>query len=148
MALNAGAGRFRHFLDAQAPVYGEVLDELRRGCKQGHWMWFVFPQLAGLGRSAAARRYALHSLDGAALYEAHPVLGARLRECTSIVAGHDGRDASGIFGHPDELKFHSSMTLFQEAAPGEPVFTKALERFFGGRGDELTRGLLGLPPAR
>jgi uncharacterized protein (DUF1810 family) len=144
MALmgTSAAGPFRHFLEAQAPIYRGVLDELRRGRKESHWMWFVFPQLSGLGRSETARRFALHALDEAALYAAHPVLGARLRECTGIAAGHGGRSASDIFGHPDAMKFRSSMTLFETAVPGEPPFAAALERFFGGRRDELTLGLL------
>ena len=113
------------------------------GRKQSHWMWFVFPQLAGLGRSGMARRYALHSLNEAALYAAHPVLGARLRECTSIVAGHDDRGVGEIFGHPDDMKFRSSMTLFEAAVPAEPLYRAVLERFFGGRRDELTLERLG-----
>jgi len=138
----SAAGPFRHFLEAQAPVYGNVLDELRGGRKQTHWMWFVFPQLAGLGHSDMARRYALHSLNEAALYAAHPVLGERLRECTAVVAGHHERGIAEIFGHPDDMKFRSSMTLFEAAVPAEPLFQGVLERFFGGRRDELTLGLL------
>jgi uncharacterized protein (DUF1810 family) len=135
-------GPFRHFLEAQAPIYRAVLDELRRGRKESHWMWFVFPQLAGLGRSETSRRFALSSREDAALYAAHPVLGARLRECTGLVAGHAGMGATEIFGRPDDMKFRSSMTLFESAVPGEPLFAAAIGQFFGGRRDELTLDLI------
>ena len=142
MSREEDAKRFRHFLEAQAPVYTAVLEELRRGRKESHWMWFVFPQLAGLGRSAMSRRYRLDSLGEAALYAAHPVLGHRLRECTGLVAGHAGMSAREIFGPPDDTKFRSSMTLFEAAVPEEPLFAAAIEQFFGGGRDGLTLQLL------
>jgi uncharacterized protein (DUF1810 family) len=105
-------------------------------------MWFIFPQLEGLGSSEMARRYAIASGDEAAAYLAHPVLGPRLRECTSAVAMHDDRDVKQIFGHPDDLKFHSCMTLFADVAPDEAVFQACLDRFFGGTPDAATLGRL------
>ena len=105
-------------------------------------MWFVFPQIAGLGFSERSRRYALASKEEATAYAAHPVLGARLRECTELVVGTEGRSASEIFGQPDDMKFCSSMTLFEAAVPDERLFADALQRFFGGRRDELTLELL------
>ncbi|MCZ6764411.1 MAG: DUF1810 domain-containing protein [Alphaproteobacteria bacterium] len=133
----------RRFVDAQAPVYGQVLLELRSGEKKSHWMWFVFPQLKGLGHSPMAQRFALSSSDEAAAYLDHPVLGPRLIECTGIVNGHEGRTARGIFGHPDDLKFRSCMTLFALTAPDSPVFKKALDKYFDGETDPLTsRGLV------
>ncbi|MGH8852997.1 MAG: DUF1810 domain-containing protein [Telluria sp.] len=126
------------FVQAQAPVYGRVLDELRAGHKCSHWMWFVFPQIAGLGKSEMAQRYAIVSDDEAAAYLAHPVLGARLRECAAIVAGLDGPTAAQIFGYPDELKFHSSMTLFADVAPDEGVFQACIDKYFDGEPDAET----------
>jgi uncharacterized protein (DUF1810 family) len=133
----------QRFVDAQQPVYGQALGELRRGRKQSHWMWFVFPQLAGLGSSPTAQRYALGSLAEAQAYLAHPVLGRRLREAAAAVNAVEGRSAHDIFGAPDDLKFRSSMTLFQAAAPDEPVFGQALGRYFGGEPDRRTLALLG-----
>ena len=130
------------FLAAQAPVYPAVLDELRAGRKRTHWMWFVFPQLAGLGHSAMARRFALSGLAAARAYLAHTVLGGRLRDCTALVLGVEERSVGEIFGSPDDLKFRSSMTLFAQAGPGETLFTEALETCFDGRPDELTLRLL------
>lgn len=126
------------FLDAQAPVIATVRAELARGRKQSHWMWFVFPQVSGLGRSAMAERYAIASLDEAKAYLAHPVLGARLREITALVLAVEGRTAHDIFGTPDDLKFRSCMSLFARAAPQEPVFRAALENYFAGREDAAT----------
>ena len=128
----------QRFLDVQAPVIERVQSELRAGAKRTHWMWFVFPQIAGLGRSAMAQRHAIASLDEAKAYAAHPVLGARLRDCTALVLAVEGKAAHAIFGSPDDLKFHSCMTLFARAAPEEPLFNQALERFFSGREDPLT----------
>jgi len=128
----------QRFLDAQAPVIDTVRTELRHGRKQTHWMWFVFPQIAGLGFSAMARRYALHSLDEAIAYDTHPVLGARLRECTSLVLAVYGRSINEIFGAPDDLKFHSCMTLFARAAPDAPEFCAALDTYFGEQEDAQT----------
>lgn len=126
------------FVEAQAPVYPRALAELTAGSKQSHWMWFVFPQLSGLGRSPMAQHYAIHSLDEARSYLAHPLLGARLKECTSAVLGVMAKSAHEIFDTPDDLKFHSSMTLFAHAAPDEPLFRAALEKYFDGKEDELT----------
>lgn len=136
-------GRFDRFVEAQEDVWPAVRRELEAGRKTSHWMWFVFPQLAGLGRSSMAARFALDSLDEARAYAAHPVLGARLREATGLVNAHAGRGAHAIFGSPDDLKFHSSMTLFARAVPGEPAFTAALRTFYGGVADRLTLDLLG-----
>jgi len=126
------------FVAAQAPVYTRALAEQTAGRKQSHWMWFVFPQLAGLGRSPMAQHYALHSLDEARSYLAHPLLGARLKECTGTVLSVTGKTAHEIFDTPDDLKFHSSMTLFSRAAPDEPLFCNALDKYFGGKEDALT----------
>ena len=130
------------FVAAQDPVYATVCAELRAGAKRSHWMWFIFPQLQGLGWSPMARRYAIASLAEARAYLEHPVLGARLRECTLLVTAVEGRTLGEIFGHPDDLKFHSSMTLFARAsADGEP-FAAALRKYWGGRYDERTLELL------
>lgn len=126
------------FVQAQDPVYATVLAELRTGHKHSHWMWFIFPQLAGLGRSEMAQRYAIASSDEAAAYLAHPVLGARLRECAGIVAARDDLSAEALFGHPDDLKFRSSMTLFADVAPDEEVFQACIDRYFDGEPDDAT----------
>lgn len=128
----------QRFLDAQAQTYDRALAELRAGDKRSHWMWFVFPQLAGLGFSAMAQRYALSGLDEARAYLAHPVLGPRLLACTDAVLAGEGRSALQIFGSPDDMKFRSSMTLFRAAAPDEPRFGRALEKYYGGAADERT----------
>jgi len=128
----------QRFVAAQAPVIAQVLAELRAGAKRTHWMWFVFPQVSGLGASAMARRYAISSLDEAKAYLAHPVLGQRLRDGTQLVLDVKGRTAREIFGAPDDLKFRSSMTLFARAAPGGGPFEAALETYFAGRDDPLT----------
>ncbi len=135
------------FLEAQNQVYPDVLAELRAGRKRTHWMWFVFPQLAGLGQSDMARRYALGSVAEARNYFTHAVLAARLVECTEAVLLHAPasaapRSLNDIFGSPDDLKFHSSMTLFHRAAPEAGVFERALQAFFGGNEDERTLRLL------
>jgi uncharacterized protein (DUF1810 family) len=122
----------QRFVDAQHPVYAAVVSELRAGRKRSHWMWFIFPQISGLGHSATAQTFAVSSLAEAAAYLAHPTLGPRLRECAALVADTDGRSIAEIFGHPDDLKFHSSMTLFARAAPGEPIFATCLQKYFGG----------------
>jgi uncharacterized protein (DUF1810 family) len=126
------------FVAAQSPVIDRVRAELRAGRKRSHWMWFVFPQIAGLGRSPTAMHYAITSLDEARAYLAHPVLGERLRECTRLVLDVEGKSAHDIFGSPDDLKFHSSMTLFARAAPLETLFTDALEKYFAGQPDTAT----------
>ncbi|WP_332812749.1 DUF1810 domain-containing protein [Sphingomonas sp.] len=130
------------FVDAQAPLYREALAELRRGHKQGHWMWFVFPQIAGLGSSAMARHYAIASAAEARSYLEHPVLGPRLRECTAAVLAHKDKGAEEVFGEIDTLKLRSSMTLFAAVAePGSP-FERCLLGFFGGAPDPATLRLL------
>ena len=126
------------FVAAQAPVFGQVLEELGQGRKATHWMWFVFPQIAGLGLSAMSRRYAIASLEEAQAYLAHPVLGPRLRQCTGILLGIEGLSARAIFGSPDDMKLHSSMTLFARAAPEEALFGQVLDRYFDGRPDRAT----------
>jgi uncharacterized protein (DUF1810 family) len=128
----------QRFVEAQADAYETALAELRRGRKTTHWMWFVFPQIAGLGRSSIARFYAIGSLDEARAYVAHPVLGPRLIACVRTVNALEGRTAHAIFGSPDDLKLHASLTLFARAAPEEPVFAEALVKYFGGRLDALT----------
>lgn len=132
----------QRFVAAQAATYAQALAELKRGEKQTHWMWFVFPQIAGLGSSPTAQRYAIGSLDEARAYLAHPVLGPRLKECTAAVNAVDGRSAHQIFGSPDDFKFRSSMTLFREAAPDEPLFGLALERYYAGQPDPKTLQIL------
>jgi len=131
----------QRFVDAQHSVYPEVRAELAAGCKRSHWMWFVFPQLKGLGATSMAQHYGIASKAEAQAYWAHPLLGPRLRECTELVLAVDGRSAHEIFGPPDDLKFRSCMTLFAQAA-GAPVFARALEQYFGGRPDEATLRLL------
>ena len=130
------------FVSAQADVIERVRAELQRGRKQSHWMWFVFPQLAGLGSSPMANRYAIASLAEARAYLVHPLLGARLRECTELVLAIDGKTAHDIFGTPDDLKFRSCLSLFAEAAPNEIVFNAALEKYFAGAKDPRTLALL------
>ena len=126
------------FVRAQEPVMAQVLEELAAGRKRTHWMWFVFPQIAGLGRSAMAQRYALGSLEEARAYLAHPVLGPRLVRCAGLVNAVEGRTVNAILGSPDDLKFHSCMTLFALARPGEGVFWRALDQHFGGASDPFT----------
>ena len=128
----------QRFVDAQQPVYETVLSELRDGRKRSHWMWFIFPQISGLGHSVTSQTFALSSLAEAAAYLAHPKLGPRLRECAALVASIEGRSVDEIFDYPDDLKFYSSMTLFAHAAPREPVFAACLEKYFGGQRDPRT----------
>ena len=123
-------------------TYEQAVDELRRGYKTSHWMWFVFPQIAGLGRSSTSRRYAISSLDEAQAYLEHPVLGPRLRECASLVIQAQAPSAERIFGGIDAQKLHSSMTLFLRAAPDEALFQQVLDQYFGGRADPATDRLL------
>jgi uncharacterized protein (DUF1810 family) len=134
------------FVEAQNLVYDMVLQELRAGRKATHWMWFVFPQLKALGRSATAKHFGLDGRDEAAAYWCHPVLGARMKHCTELVAAIQGKTAHQIFGSPDEMKLKSCMTLFEAVARDEPVFRQVLERFFEGKRDEVTAGLLGDTP--
>ena len=130
------------FVEAQSQVYASVCEELTAGKKTSHWMWFVFPQLKGLGRSPAARHFGLESRAEALAYWRHPVLGKRLKTCTALVLAIGSPNAHDIFGSPDDLKFRSCMTLFAQAVPDEPVFNQALERFFAGKPDESTLELL------
>jgi uncharacterized protein (DUF1810 family) len=126
------------FVEAQEPVYSNVIAELKAGRKTSHWMWFIFPQIAGLGHSAMAQKYAITSADEAAAYLAHPLLGQRLRECSALVAAIDDKEIGDIFGAPDDMKFHSSMTLFAEVAPDEAVFQDCINKFFDGVPDQAT----------
>jgi len=134
---------FEPFVAAQDPIYASVLAELRAGQKATHWMWFIFPQLRALGRSATALRFGIADLDEARAYLAHPVLGPRLRECTEAVNRVSGRTAHEIFGSPDDMKFRSSMTLFAHAADDPAPFRRALERYYDGLEDPVTVGLIG-----
>ena len=140
----AGADPFhlQRFLEAQAPVLPQVQAELRAGRKRSHWMWFVFPQLAGLGHSAMAQRYAISGLAEARAYLAHPVLGPRLKDCVALVLQGPERDAHALFGSPDDLKFQSCLTLFHRAAPEEAMFRQALEAFYKGKEDKRSGSFL------
>ena len=133
------------FVTAQSGVYEQVLAELRAGAKRSHWMWFVFPQLAGLGTSAMAARYALASVEEAAAFLEHPLLGLRLRTCTDAVMRVEKRSAEQIFGYPDVLKFRSSLTLFHRAAPEDLLLSAVLLRFFNGISDPATLERLRAP---
>ena len=133
------------FVQAQDPVLAQVRQELRDGRKRSHWMWFVFPQLSGLGHSAMARHYAIASLAEAWAYLEHPLLGPRLVECGALVNAVEGRSINQILGSPDDLKFHSSMTLFNLAQPEAPVFREALKKYFDGALDRLTAERLARP---
>jgi uncharacterized protein (DUF1810 family) len=132
--------RLERFVAAQdaRDTYARALRELRAGAKRSHWMWFIFPQVAGLGLSAMAQEYAISGLAEARAYLSHPVLGPRLRECASALTALDGKDATEVFGPVDAMKLRSSMTLFAEAAPAEPVFTEVLKKYFDGEPDKTT----------
>jgi uncharacterized protein (DUF1810 family) len=130
--------QLQRFVGAQKPVYETVVAELRAGRKRSHWMWFIFPQISGLGHSVTAQTFAVSSLAEAAAYLAHPVLGPRLRECAALVASIEQRSIDEIFDYPDDMKFHSSMTLFARAAPREPIFAVCLQKYFGGQPDPRT----------
>jgi len=132
----------QRFVAAQAPIYDQVVTELRDGTKRSHWMWFVFPQLAGLGHSPAARHYAIADRAHALAYLSHPLLNARLHECAALLNRHGGLTAEQIFGYPDCLKLHSCLTLFNEVAPDDPVIAQALQKYFGGEQDQATLRLL------
>jgi uncharacterized protein (DUF1810 family) len=136
----------QRFVAAQDPVYRKVVEELRRGEKASHWMWFVFPQLRGLGSSPMARQFAIQSLEEAAAYLAHAPLGARLRECTQLVLDIENSNIERIFGFPDHLKFRSCMTLFKRAGRGSALFRDALAKYFDGEEDPLTVSILGEAP--
>jgi len=135
-------GRFVAAQDAGGS-YQHAVAELRGGRKTSHWMWYVFPQIAGLGQSPTSRRYAISSIDEARAYLAHPLLGPRLRDCAEILTGLSGRTAEQIFGGIDAMKLRSSMTLFRHAAPTEPAFGQVLATYFGGVGDPMTERLIG-----
>jgi uncharacterized protein (DUF1810 family) len=128
----------QRFVDAQAPVVDRVRDELNQGRKRSHWMWFIFPQIAGLGFSTMAQRYAIASLDEARAYLRHPILGPRLEHCTRLVLAVNGRTVTEILGSPDDMKFRSSMTLFARAAPDRPTFAEALRKYFDDEADPET----------
>ena len=130
------------FVEAQEHTFAQAVDELADGRKTSHWMWFVFPQLRGLGHSPTAIRFGIASLDEARAYLAHPLLGPRLKECTQLALRIDGRSISEILGSPDDMKFRSCMTLFDRAAPDETLFAKALHKYFGGAPDTRTLELL------
>jgi uncharacterized protein (DUF1810 family) len=128
----------QRFVDAQNAVYEQVRRELRSGQKESHWMWFIFPQLRGLGHSEMASLYGISGRDEAKVYWEHPVLGPRLRECTELVNRVEGRSIGEIFGYPDDLKFRSSMTLFALSLSENQIFRDALEKYFGGEMDRVT----------
>lgn len=134
----------QRFTDAQEPVYRQVVAELAAGEKTSHWMWFVFPQLDGLGRSSMAQRFAIRSREEAKAYWQHPVLGSRLRECIDLMLAIKGKSALEILDTPDDLKFRSCLTLFAAVLPDEPVFARALEKYFAGGGDSRTLAMLRL----
>jgi len=134
------------FLDAQVPIYSRVVEELAKGRKRTHWMWFIFPQIVGLGRSSVAQHYAIRDLDQARRYLADSILGPRLRECVRLTMNHKGKSALEILGSPDDLKFRSCLTLFRQAASEDSdhlLFTKALDQFYRGEADTRTLELLG-----
>lgn len=140
--MNMAIQGLQRFVEAQDRVYESVCNELALGEKTSHWMWFIFPQLKGLGHSAIAKHYGIASADEALAFWQHPVLGLRLKQCTQLVLAQRNDSARDIFGSPDDLKFKSCMTLFAQIAPDEPLFKLALERFFGGKLDENTLTLL------
>jgi uncharacterized protein (DUF1810 family) len=135
---------FDHFIEAQNRVYDRVVRELTEGQKSSHWMWYIFPQVRGLGFSEISNRYALSSIDEARCYLKHELLGARLRGCTQLVLDIQNRTAEDIFGPVDAMKFRSSMTLFSLCSPSKSLFDSAIEKYFGGKKDPRTIELLGL----
>jgi len=144
--MNAAGGDDPHqlsrFVEAQDKVYERVLAELKSGRKRSHWMWFMFPQIEGLGSSSTTRYYSIKSLEEAREYLDHPVLGKRLRECAETILALEGLSASSIFGYPDDLKLKSSMTLFAAVAEGQSVFGRVLEKYYRGNRDERTLAIL------
>lgn len=126
------------FVEAQNPLFDQVTSELRAGRKMSHWMWFIFPQIQGLGRSPTAIEYAISGLEEARAYLAHPVLGPRLKECTQLILRVENRPLAQILGSPDDMKFRSSMTLFAQVSPDDDIFQKALQKYFRGVPDQLT----------
>jgi uncharacterized protein (DUF1810 family) len=138
MATPADPFNLQRFVDAQAPLYKQVLAELRAGRKRSHWIWFIFPQIAGLGHSSTAQFYAIRSLKEAEAYIQHQIVGARLRECAALVNQLEGSSVHDIFGSPDDMKFHSSMTLFAQATMDNEIFQAALQKYFAGQPDQQT----------
>ncbi len=140
MASEKADDRFRleRFVRAQAPIYKRVLVELQAGKKMSHWMWFIFPQIRGLGYSPTSIEFAISGRDEALAYLQHPVLGQRLKECTKLVLQVDARSALDIFGEPDDIKFRSSMTLFAQVSNNDDIFERALQKYFDGVPDQLT----------
>jgi len=138
MVMSTDPHNLQRFVDAQEPVYSQVLAELRAGRKRSHWIWFIFPQIAGLGSSSTSQLYAIRSLAEAQAYLQHPLLGQRLRECTQLVLSISNRAIDEILGYPDDLKFRSSMTLFAQTNSGDPLFDDALKKYFAGEPDSLT----------
>ncbi|WP_374394926.1 DUF1810 domain-containing protein [Sphingopyxis sp.] len=132
-----GEEQLERFVDAQAQIYPRALEEIRRGAKRSHWMWYIFPQIAGLGRSAMAQRYAITDLAEARAYFEHPLLGARYLECVTALQDLTGSDPASVFGETDAAKLRSSLTLFEAAAP-KPIVGAAIDRWFGGLRDEKT----------
>lgn len=132
----------QRFVEAQNPVYDQVMQELQAGRKRSHWMWYVFPQLDGLGHSAMAERYTLAGIDEARAYLAHPLLGPRLQACVTALLQHHDKSAREMLGSPDYLKLRSCLTLFAQAAPGNPLFQLALVQFYDGEPDALTLAML------
>ena len=130
--------QLQRFVDAQNPLFEQVCAELRQGRKRTHWMWFIFPQIKGLGSSPTAIEFAISSLQEAEAYVRHPILGPRLRECSRLVTLVEGRSINQIFGYPDDLKFHSSMTLFARTTGENQIFKDALKKYFAGEPDRLT----------
>jgi uncharacterized protein (DUF1810 family) len=130
------------FLSAQQPIYPQVLKELNNGKKTTHWMWFIFPQIEGLGSSSTAKFYSIKSIEEAKEYLAHPVLGKRLLECSETILQIEGKTADEIFGYPDDMKLRSSMTLFNFITPKQKVFADVLKKYFGGDPDEQTISIL------
>lgn len=132
----------QRFMQAQSHLYSDVVSELKQGRKINHWMWFIFPQVEGLGRTSTAEKYAIKSIEEAKAYIAHPILGGRLRECTELVLGIDGCSANQIFGYPDDLKFKSSITLFKQVIEDNKIFKDAIVKYFDGQEDILTIDIL------
>ncbi|MFL6442785.1 MAG: DUF1810 domain-containing protein [Candidatus Sulfotelmatobacter sp.] len=141
MSLNRSAPNpynLERFVSAQQAIYPQVVSELRAGYKTSHWMWFVFPQIRGLGRSPISLEYAISSREEAAAYLQHPILGPRLKECTRLVLALEGQSTEHIFGSADDMKFRSSMTLFAQVSPDDEIFARALQQYFHGVPDQLT----------
>lgn len=138
MSVTGDKHQLQRFVDAQEGIYADVVEELTQGRKRSHWMWFVFPQLRGLGSSPTAVRFGISSADEARAYLAHELLGSRLRECARLVTRIDGRSAQDVFGWPDDMKLRSSMTLFARASEDNADFVAVLEKFYGGEEDPAT----------